>query len=195
MNAPMHGGPMHGAVLLAAGASSRLGQSKQLLEIDGEPLLRRAARALLASEPLELVVVLGHEAPRIGAVLDGLPLRRVVATGHAEGMAAALRTGIAALDPRCDGALVALTDQPALDGAHLVALCEAWRKAPARAVASRYAGLAGAPAMLPRAWFDDLLALRGDTGARALLRARSDAVILLDAPALGRDIDEPGQLP
>lgn len=186
--------PVHGAVLLAAGASARLGRPKQLLEVDGEPLLRRAARALLASAPLELVVVLGHEASRIGAVLDGLPLRRVVANDHAEGMAAALRAGIAALDPRCEGALVALTDQPALAGAHLVALREAWRKAPARAVASRYAGLAGVPAMLPRAWFDDLLALQGDTGARALLRARGDEVVLLDAPALGLDIDEPGQL-
>lgn len=182
--------PQHGALLLAAGASARLGRPKQLLLVDGEPLLVRAARALLASAPLDLVVVLGHEASRIGAVLDGLPLRCVVATDHAEGMAAALRTGIAALDPRCEGALVALTDQPALGPGHLLALREAWRKAPARAVASRYAGVAGVPAILPRAWFGDLLALRGDTGARALLRERGDEVILLDAPALGFDIDE-----
>lgn len=185
----------HGAILLAAGASSRLGRPKQLLEIEGEPLLRRVARALLASEPLELVVVLGHDATRIGAVLDGLPLRCVIAADHAEGMAAALRAGIAALDPRCTGALVALTDQPALEASHLLALRDAWRNAPQRAVASRYVGLAGVPALLPRAWFAELLALHGDTGARALLRARSGEVTLLDAPALALDIDLPQQLP
>ena len=188
-------GPLHGAVLLAAGASSRLGRAKQLLEVGGEALLRRAARALLASGPLELVVVLGHDATRIGAVLDGLPLRRVIAADHAEGMAAALRAGIAALDPRCTGALVALTDQPALDASHLLALRDAWRGAPQRAVASRYAGVAGVPALLPQAWFTELLALRGDTGARALLRTRAGEVTLLDAPALARDIDLPQHLP
>lgn len=195
MTATPDGPPSHGAILLAAGASSRLGRPKQLLEIAGEPLLRRAARALLASEPLELVVVLGHDATRIGAVLDGLPLRRVIAADHAEGMAAALRAGIAALDPHCAGALVALTDQPALEASHLLALRDAWRNAPQRAVASHYVGLAGVPALLPRAWFAELLALHGDTGARALLRARSGEVTLLDAPALALDIDLPQQLP
>jgi molybdenum cofactor cytidylyltransferase len=188
------GSPPHGAILLAAGASSRLGRPKQLLEIDGEPLLRRAAQALLASVPFEVVVVLGHDAAHIGAVLEGLPLRRVIAPDHTEGMSAALRAGIAALDPRCAGALVALTDQPALDAVHLLALRDAWRDAPRRAVASRYAGLAGVPALLPRTWFAELLSLRGDTGARALLRARGDEVIVLDAPALALDIDLPGQV-
>lgn len=187
--------PVHAAILLAAGASTRLGRPKQLLEIDGETLLRRFARALLACEPFELVVVLGHHAERIGAVLDGLPLRRVVAADHAEGMAAALRAGIAALDPRCDGALIALTDQPALDATHLLALRDAWRVAPLRAVASRYAGVTGVPALLPRAWFAELRALRGDTGARGLLRARGDEVVAVDAPALGADIDLPRQVP
>jgi molybdenum cofactor cytidylyltransferase len=158
-------------------------------------LLRRAARALLASEPVELVIVLGHDAERIGAVLDGLPIRRAFAADHAEGMSAALRAGIAALDARCAGALVALTDQPALEASHLLALRDAWRNAPQRAVASRYAGVAGVPALLPHAWFADLLALRGDTGARALLRARGSEVTLLEAPTLALDIDLPRHLP
>jgi molybdenum cofactor cytidylyltransferase len=192
--APAHPSP-HGAILLAAGASSRLGRPKQLLEIDGEPLLRRAARALLASDPLELVVVLGHDAACIGAVLDGLPLRRLVAAGHADGMSVALRAGVAALDPCCAGALVALTDQPALDASHLLALRDAWRDAPQRAVASRYAGVAGVPALLPRGWFATLEALRGDTGARDLLRARGGEVTLLDAPELALDIDLPRHAP
>lgn len=179
----------HGAILLAAGASRRLGRAKQLVELDGEPLLRRAARALVATRPLETLVVLGHDAERMRAALDGLPVRCVVATDHAEGMAASLRTGLAALDARCDGALVALTDQPALDADHLEALLDAWRAQPSRAAASAYAGVLGVPALLPRAWFNELAQLRGDVGARALLRARASGVVAVAAPALARDVD------
>lgn len=179
--------PTHGAILLAAGASRRLGRTKQLIEVDGEPLLRRAARALLATDPLDCVVVLGHDAERLGAALDGLPLRSVVADDHASGMSASLRAGIAALDARCGGALVALTDQPALRADHLLALRDAWRAHPVRAAASAYADVLGVPALLPRAWFGDLMRLHGDVGARELLRSRDIAAIA--APALARDLD------
>ncbi|HEY6942570.1 nucleotidyltransferase family protein [Dokdonella sp.] len=184
---------MHAAILLAAGASTRLGRAKQLIEIDGEPLLRRAARALLETSPRTLLVVLGHDALALESCIADLPLQRVVARDHAEGLAASLRAGIAAL-PDCDGALVALTDQPALDGAHLRALCTAWRAAPTRACASEYAGVRGVPALLPRAWFDDLVRLRGDVGARALLRARASDVVAVAAPDLALDLDTPDDL-
>jgi CTP:molybdopterin cytidylyltransferase MocA len=179
----------HGAILLAAGASRRLGHAKQLIEIDGEPLLRRAARALLATQPLECLVVLGHEPARMRAALAGLPVRDVLAADHGEGLSASLRAGVAALDARCAGALVALTDQPALQVDHLLALCSAWRAQPQRAIASAYADVLGVPALLPRTWFADLARLRGDVGARELLRARG--AVPLAAPALARDVDTP----
>lgn len=179
----------HGAILLAAGASRRLGHAKQLIEIDGEPLLRRAARALLATQPLDCVVVLGHEAERMRPALAGLAVREVVAADHESGLSASLRAGIAALDPGCAGALVALTDQPALQVRHLLALCDAWRAQPLRAVASAYAGVLGVPALLPRTWFADLAHLHGDVGARELLRARG--AVPLAAPALAQDLDTP----
>lgn len=184
-----HGAILHGAILLAAGASRRLGQPKQLIEVDGEPLLRRAARALLATQPLECVVVLGHDAARMRAALAGLPLHDVLAADHEEGLSASLRAGVAALDARCAGALVALTDQPALQVDHLLALCSAWRTQPRRAVASAYGGVLGVPALLPRTWFADLTRLRGDVGARELLRARG--AVPLAAPALAQDLDTP----
>ena len=186
--------PIHGALLLAAGASTRLGRAKQLIEIDGEPLLRRAARALLDTSPHTLIVVLGHDAAVLRTCVGDLPLQCIVAPDHAEGLAASLRAGIAALSADCDGALVALTDQPALDAGHLLALCGAWRASPARAIASAYAGVLGVPALLPRGWFADVMRLRGDTGARALLRERSAQVIAIDAPALARDLDTPDDL-
>ncbi len=184
----------HGAILLAAGASTRLGRAKQLIETDGEPLLRRVARALLASEPFELIVVLGHDAARMREVVADLPLRCVVAADHAQGMSASLRGGIAELDARCDGAVIALTDQPALDTAHLLALRDAWRHAPACAVASAYAGVLGVPALLPRGWFAEIAQLRGDVGARELLRTRLHDVIAIAAPLLAHDLDTPADL-
>ncbi|HET7923493.1 MAG TPA: nucleotidyltransferase family protein [Rhodanobacteraceae bacterium] len=181
----------HGAVVLAAGASKRLGRAKQLVEIDGEPLLRRVARAVLATRPRDAVAVLGHDADRIAAALEGLAIRQLRIDDADEGMSASLRAGVAALGSDCTGALVVLTDQLALGAAHLEALCAAWRAAPARAVASTYADVLGVPALLPRAWFADVAALRGDTGARALLRARRHEVVAIAAPELARDIDTP----
>ena len=186
--------PLHGAILLAAGASARLGRAKQLVEIDGEPLLRRAACALLATAPLDCVVVLGHAEESLRKALAGMDVRCVVARDHAQGLSASLRAGLATLDARCAGALIVLTDQPALAAAHLLALRGAWRTQPTRAVASAYAGVLGVPALLPRAWFGELAALRGDVGARALLRDRAQHVVAIDAPALAHDIDTPDDL-
>jgi CTP:molybdopterin cytidylyltransferase MocA len=107
------------------------------------------------------------------------------------GMAASLAAGVDALDKRCEGALVVLTDQPALSPRHLQSIVETWQGAPRRAAASAYAGVLGVPALLPRAWFADVGALRGNVGARKLLRGRADEVVAIDAPELARDIDTP----
>ena len=183
----------HGAVVLAAGDSKRLGRAKQLVEIDGEPLLRRITRYVLATRPRDCVVVLRDDAAGFEATLGGLAARIIRIADADAGMSAALRAGVAALDASCAGALVVVTDQPALAESHLHALCDTWKASPQRAVASAYAGVIGVPALLPRAWFDAIAALRGDTGARDLLRARAD-VVALAAPALVRDIDVPSDL-
>ena len=184
----------HGAIVLAAGASARLGRAKQLIEVDGEPLLRRVVRCVLSTAPFDCVVVLGHEAERIETALDGVAVRTLSIIDADTGMAASLGAGVNALDKRCEGALIVLTDQPALTTEHLCALVEAWRASPMRAAASAYAGVLGVPALLPRAWFCDVSALRGNVGARALLRARADEVIAITAPDLASDIDTPADL-
>lgn len=186
--------PRHGVLLLAAGGSRRLGQPKQLLPIDGETLVHRAARLALATVPAEAVIVLGAEAAAVADAVADLPLRRVHCADWTMGMGASLREGLGALGPACEGALVLLCDQPALDAAHLQALLAAWRRDPRRAVASAYAGVLGVPALLPRRWFEPLAMLDGDRGARDLLRQRAGEVTAVDAPALSQDIDLPGDL-
>lgn len=184
----------HGAVVLAAGASRRLGRPKQLLQIDGETLVHRAARLALATLPLQTRVVLGHGADSIAQALAGLPVQLQFADTWEQGMGASLAAGVAALPSQCSGVLVLLCDQPALDAAHLQALVQRWQQAPLRAVASAYAGISGVPALLPRSWLV-AGALQGDRGARALLRERCKEVDNVENQQLHIDVDTAADLP
>jgi molybdenum cofactor cytidylyltransferase len=189
------GPPEHGVVLLAAGASRRLGRPKQLIELDGEPLVRRAARCALATGPLHTVVVLGAAEAAVRAALSGLPVDGLACDRWEEGMGHSLAVGLGALDARCSGALVVLCDQVGLTPEHLVALRNAWRRSPSGAAASGYGGVAGVPALLPRAWFDALAKEPGDRGARTLLRRRARDVTVVRNESLARDVDVPRDLP
>lgn len=181
--------PRHGVVLLAAGASRRLGRAKQLIVVDGETLVHRAARLALATEPADAVAVLGAGEAAVRSALAGLPVRVHHAADWPEGMGRSLRQGLASLDAACDGALVVLCDQPALCASHLAQLVQAWRKSPRRAAASGYAGVVGVPALLPRAWFPELP--YGDRGARDLLRSRPEDVQVIVDESLAHDVDLP----
>ena len=187
----------HGAVLLAAGASRRLGRPKQTVLIDGEPLVARMAGLALATDPRALVVSLGAQADAVRRALGDLGddprVRCVAAPDWALGMGASLRSGLDALPDDCDAALVLLCDQPALTMAHLGRLLATWRAQPERASASAYAGVLGVPAVLPRAWWPALGA-SGDRGARELLRARAAEVSTVAAIELARDLDTPADL-
>lgn len=185
---PEAGAPEHGAVVLAAGASLRLGHNKLLLRHDGEPLVRRAARLALGTAPRDAVIVLGAEADIVFAEVRDLPIRRVDCANWREGMGVSLRAGLAALSGGCAGALIVVCDQPALDASHLEELCAAWRAAPGGAAASRYAGRVGVPALMPRAWFSALPA-DGDRGARELFAARRARIVAVTNEALAIDID------
>jgi CTP:molybdopterin cytidylyltransferase MocA len=185
----LRGGAPHGVVLLAAGRSRRLGVPKQLLEISGEPLVRRAARLALATAPLDAVVVTGEHAKSVEEAIRGLAVRCVHAEDSAEGMGRTLAAGLRHLDALCAGALVVLCDQPALTAEHLARLVEAWEAAPALASASGYAGTVGVPAVLPRTWFPRLMGARGDRGARDLLRENAGEVRVVPDERLAQDVD------
>jgi CTP:molybdopterin cytidylyltransferase MocA len=181
----------HAAILLAAGGSRRLGAPKQLVTIDGETLVRRAALALLATDPEQLYVVVGAMGESVYASVADLGVQRVECLDWSLGLSASLRAGVGVLPLETSAALVALCDQPALDAMHLARIVQRSREHPDKAIASAYAGVLGVPAMLPRAWFADIATLRGDVGARELLRANASRVEAVDAPTLAQDVDEP----
>ncbi|HEX4853418.1 nucleotidyltransferase family protein [Arenimonas sp.] len=185
--------PRHALLLLAAGGSRRLGQPKQLLRLDGETLVHRAARLGLATAPAEAIVVCGANADAIRDAVADLPLRKILCSAWENGLGESLAAGLGALSPTIDGALVVLCDQPALDAGHLLALRDAWRGDPARAAASAYGGVLGVPALLPRGWFAALAGGGHDRGARDLLRSHAGQVHAVPAPPLADDIDTPAQ--
>lgn len=184
----------HGVIVLAAGRSRRLGQSKQLLMIEGETQVHRTVRLALQTGPADCLVVCGQDPGPVSAAVADLACRCVTCADADLGLSASLRRGLCELDPHCSGALVLLTDQPDLEVAHLQALRDIWRADPDGAAASGYAGTLGVPALLPRSWFSVLIEGTGDMGARELLRARRDRVQVVPAPQLERDIDRPGDL-
>jgi molybdenum cofactor cytidylyltransferase len=176
-----------GAILLAAGGSTRLGRPKQLLELEGEVLLRRAARFALEAGFSPLHVVLGARAGEVAGALVGLDVTILRNEAWEEGLASSIRTGVAALPEDVDGTLLLVCDQPALDAALLRSLGGLFHGDPSRPAACAYGGSAGIPAILPRSHFHALLALKGDRGAKALL---GDAR-LLPFPGGDEDVDTP----
>jgi len=190
------------ALILAAGASKRMGSPKALLPWGGRSLLRHVADVALASPCRETFVVLGAERGPISHELRGLALQQVEHEGWERGMGSSLAAGIRALEAREDprhpwrGVLVLLCDQPAVTPAllaRLIALAgEGARDADSpRMVACRYADSLGPPALFERSLFGELRALEGDRGAKALLLRDPEAVASVEFAQGALDLDTP----
>jgi molybdenum cofactor cytidylyltransferase len=183
-----------GAVILAAGASTRMGEPKQLLELDGLPLVVRAAEAALASSAWPVVVVLGAHAEKIRPALARLPVLVTENSAWPEGMASSIRAGVATLQQfsrTLDAALLALCDQPAFSADVIHQLVTTQRTTGHSIVAAHYSGRNGAPALLLREHFPVLITLTGEAGARELLNHNPLPVARVDLPALAHDLDTP----
>jgi molybdenum cofactor cytidylyltransferase len=165
-----------------------MGTPKQLLEVDGKPLLVRIIEAALASPTWPVVVVLGANAERIRPVLARFPVLVTENSSWPEGMAASIRAGVTTLQQfsrHLDAALLALCDQPAFSAATIAQLIATQRSTNRGIVAARYAGRNGAPALFLRQHFPELTALTGEEGARALLNADPSRVAAIDLPRSG----------
>ncbi len=158
------------AVILAAGASRRLGRPKQRVEVGGESLLHRAARAALGAGLAPVIIVLGAEA--LEPLVADLPVEIVRNRHWEEGMASSIRAGLEALPPTADALLLMVCDQIRLDAPLLRRLIQAFQASPNRPAACAYEDTLGVPAIFPRSAFTELAALRGDRGARLLLKQR-----------------------
>jgi len=176
-------------IVLAGGASARMGEPKQLLRFRGEPLVRKAAAAAL-EHCARVIVVTGAIHRPIVAALAGLDAEVVQNDDWREGIASSIRAGVGAMQPHAAACLLCLTDQPRVGAAELGKLVEAWRRDPRSIAAAHYGGIAGVPAIFPADYFGRLADLRGDQGARSLIGAAQD-VTVVDLPEAAVDLDTP----
>jgi len=182
------------AVVLAAGASTRFGSPKQLVRVAGRPLLHSALARAADVAGSAVSVVLGAHAAELTPLLTHSQALIVINRDWREGIASSIRTGVLRLPPSCNAVLLMLADQAAVTVEDLKRLVSAWRRQPDYIVAARYGMTTGVPAIFPRSVFADLAALRGDTGARALLQRNPDRVVRVPMASAAIDIDTPEDL-
>ena len=187
-----------GAIVLAAGRSTRMGGPNKLLEtISGKPLVRIAAEEALRSRADPVVVVTGHERAKVEAALAGLDLRLVHNPDYAQGLSTSVKAGLAALPPEAEAAIVCLGDMPQVTSALIDRLIAAYDpEQNALVVLPTFAGKRGNPVLWSRRLFPDLMALEGDVGARHLIGAYQEVVteVPVENAAAMVDIDTPDGL-
>jgi CTP:molybdopterin cytidylyltransferase MocA len=185
-----------GAVLLAAGAGSRLGHKpKCLLELGGVPLIRRQLIALSGAGVDEVVVVLGHHAELIDPVVQTFPVTVVRNPNPDEGQVSSQRIGLAALAGKLDAVIVALADQPLLNAQDITALIGAFKKRRegSSVVYPQVNGERGNPVMFSAEVREQILAGAANVGCRQWQAAHADAVapFVTDNRRYKVDIDTP----
>lgn len=184
--------PVLHAIVLAAGSSRRFGSPKQLIKLDGQLLLHRAIASAGEVAGAAVTVVLGAHAAEIAAVLPPVGLH--VNREWREGIGSSIRCAVRALPGACAGVLIVLADQPKVTAAGLRRLVSAWHSQPRHIIAARYSAVTGVPAIFPRWCFEELTALHGDVGARAVIARHEDRVVPILLPEAGIDIDRPEDL-
>jgi len=187
---------VHG-VLLAAGTSSRFGRANKLLEpVDGEPLVRHAARTLVRSATDGVTVVVGHEASRVRDAVEDLPVSVRENDAYEAGQSSSVRVGVlAAADAGADAVLIALGDMPDVSTETVDALIESYERGAGTAVAPAHGGQRGNPVLFDSRYFDSLVDVSGDVGGREILLSGDDSVLLdVEDPGTLRDVDRPEDL-
>lgn len=169
-----------GAIVLAAGASTRMGEQKLLLPFAGTTVVAHIVQELQAAQVAAVHVVTGHEPDRIHAALAGMDVVFAHNPDYTRGMLSSIRTGLASAPAHWTAALIALGDQPLMRAAHVRALVDAHAAETDRIFVPGHAGRRGHPLLLPRRYWQEALEQHDDTGLRGLLAAHADAVTVIE---------------
>jgi molybdenum cofactor cytidylyltransferase len=181
-----------GIIVLAAGSSSRMGRSKQLLEIDGEPLLVRCVKVALAVNPINVVVILGANEKPHREIIEKLPVRIISNYYWKTGMGSSIKSGLNYLiqaAPDLEGVILMVCDQPALTTEHLQKLIEKFNEKKKSIIASSYSNSKGVPVLFGRSFFSNLLLLGDDQGAKKIVHQFPDQVDTVEFPNGSFDLD------
>lgn len=185
---------MVSAVLLAAGQARRMGQPKQLLPLDGKPMVWQVASEACGADLLEVVAVTGAAGEDVRLALADLPLRIIHNENWSNGQASTIRLAVQSLDTRAKAVLFLLADQPLVNKALINSLVKAYRESGASLVVPRWQNQRGNPTLFDLSrWRTELLQLTGDQGARGILAAHPQCIHYVDLPGpeILLDVDTP----
>jgi molybdenum cofactor cytidylyltransferase len=185
----MSRGDRIGAVVLAAGTSSRMGEPKQLLCLGGRTVLGQTLENVRGASVAQIVLVLGFAADVIARQPEVEGVTLVINGQFSEGMGSSLRTGIAALNPGIDAALVVLADQPFVRPATLNQLIGGYIESKAQIAIPTYRGFRGNPVLLDRSVFAEVMAITGDIGCRAIFGSHTDGIVKVPVDDVGVLLD------
>ncbi|NJP11013.1 MAG: nucleotidyltransferase family protein [Leptolyngbyaceae cyanobacterium RU_5_1] len=183
-----------GLVILAAGASSRMGTPKQLLHYQGRSLIRYAVETAIASVCHPILVVLGAYADHIKPELKSPNLQVIENPRWTHGMSTSIRIGVEGLkaeNPSVKAVVLMVCDQPLVSTQLINQLVEYYQAMKGLIVAAEYAGILGVPALFDHTLFPDLIALNGDVGARQVIQRHAQKTCGVSYPAGAFDLDTP----
>jgi molybdenum cofactor cytidylyltransferase len=181
-------------IVLAAGESRRMGQPKQLLPFGERTILERVVDTLLTAGVGEVIVVLGHLAERVRAVLGDRPVRAVINEAYRQGMLSSVKCGVRAIGTGYDAVLFALGDQPHITCAVVSEVIGAYRTGNAGMVIPCYGGKKGHPIIINlQRYREAIVNLPENVGLNALMQEHAKDVRLIDVTTddIIRDIDVP----
>ena len=186
--------PNVGLIILAAGSASRMGKPKQLLSYQGSSLISHAAKAAINSICQPVLVILGAYVEQIKPQIDKLPVQIVKNPDWETGMSSSITVGINAINqshPQLDAVIIALADQPLISTAVFNKLIQSYQETENIIIAAAYNDVVGVPALFNRALFSELINLKGDRGAKALMRKYKNELLSISIPEAAIDIDTP----
>ncbi len=178
-------------IILAAGSSSRMGRSKQLLKIAGESLVRRAVRVAIAAGQKNIFVVVGCDGNYVRDEIEDLPITIVDNPNHESGMASSIAAGIQSLSSKSPGTLIMTCDQPFIKVEHFLQMIDVFNTRRPRICATGYENFSGVPAIFSANLYPELLSLKGDRGARAVVEKYRHHLISFPCLDAALDCDTP----
>ncbi len=183
-----------GLIILAAGASTRMGTPKQLLPYRERSFIRYITESAIASVCQPIAVVLGANVERIKPEISQLPIQIVENQQWAEGMSTSIRVGLEgllAMNPNLEAVAIALCDQPFVSSQTLDRIVEAYHFTGKPIIASEYAGTLGVPVLFSHTLFSEIMALKSTEGAKQLIKRHIHEVFSIPFPEGSIDIDTP----
>jgi molybdenum cofactor cytidylyltransferase len=178
-----------GAVVLAAGMSSRMGEPKQVLRLGERTVLGQTLENIRGARLDEIVLVLGFAAEAIAQQIAVERVKVVINPQYREGMASSLRAGLAALNPDINAALIVLADQPFVRPAVFDQIIDRYIESRAQIAIPTFRGFRGNPVLLDRSVFPEVMALTGDIGCRAIFGSHSDGIVKVPVDDVGILLD------